>query len=272
MEQTLIVTTVKDKPELSDAGVELAKKLGCLFVPRNKRSFPLLAEEYRCDVIVTVGKSRLAAWVGGEEFFFHPSMALLRIMGLIKGETDRMVEAMQLKPGMSVLDCTLGFASDAAVASFVSGPSGRVVGLEASPVTATLVRHGLSNFRAKLHNGLEPAKAEALRLLPPTMQRITVVNTAYLEYFAHTAENSFDVVYFDPMFRIPQEGSASISPLRRLACPDRVADTAIREACRVARRRVILKESYNSAEFARLGFKLLPGGRYSRVAFGTIEL
>lgn len=44
------------------------------------------------------------------------------------------------------------------------------------------------------------------------------------------------------------------------------------EALRVGRRRVVLKERRESAEFARLGFKYLSGGRYTRVAYGLIEI
>lgn len=46
-----------------------------------------------------------------------------------------MVEAMDLKPKMSVLDCTLGLGTDATVASYIVGENGKVVGLE----SATLI-------------------------------------------------------------------------------------------------------------------------------------
>jgi len=35
--------------------------------------------------------------------------------------------------------------------------------------------------------------------------------------------------------------------------------------------RVVMKEHRGSDEFARLGFKLVDGGKYSSIAFGVIE-
>jgi hypothetical protein len=46
----------------------------------------------------------------------------------------------------------------------------------------------------------------------------------------------------------------------------------IAEAKRVARQRVVLKESSKSLEFARLGFLERAGGRYSKVQYGVIRL
>ena len=52
------------------------------------------------------------------------------------------------------------------------------------------------------------------------------------------------------------------------------ADVArtIAEARRVARHRIVLKESSKSREFARLGFPDMAGGRYSKVRYGVIKL
>ncbi|EJO17668.1 hypothetical protein HMPREF1148_0084, partial [Selenomonas sp. FOBRC6] len=35
---------------------------------------------------------------------------------------------------------------------------------------------------------------------------------------------------------------------------------------------VVMKERRESAEFARLGFDTLTGGKYSRIAYGVMEL
>ncbi len=267
-----IVTTVKDKPGLAQTGEKLARELGCPFVARQGRSLQILEREYGHTVTVVVGERRLSAWVAGQEFFFHPSMALLRLMNFLKGEKDRMADTLGLQDGMSVLDCTLGFGTDALVSAFLVGRDGKVVGLEASPVVASLVRHGLENYRAKLHPGLDPEKARVLGGLSQAMARIQVLNTHHRDFLAQTADKSFDLVYFDPMFRSPRQESASMAPLRGLALPDPVDKGAVREACRVARRRVVLKESRYSQEFERLGLRMAPGGKYSEVAYGVIEV
>ena len=48
-------------------------------------------------------------------------MAVLRVQRLKKHESDHFSAALALKPGMRVLDCTMGLASDAVVASFITG-------------------------------------------------------------------------------------------------------------------------------------------------------
>ncbi|MGP1407976.1 MAG: class I SAM-dependent methyltransferase, partial [Selenomonas sp.] len=47
---------------------------------------------------------------------------------------------------------------------------------------------------------------------------------------------------------------------------------AVAEACRVAKRRVVLKENSRSLEFARLGFSKIAGGKYSPVHYGVIDV
>ncbi len=268
----IIVTTVKDKPELMAKAQALAHELSCPLVERRDRSFATLMADYQYTIAVVVGDKHITARVGNEEFYFHPSMALLRLMNYLKGDPDRMAEAMGIRPGMTVLDCTLGFGTDALVASFLTGPGGKVVGLEVSAIVAALVRHGMMDFAPRIHPGLDPQKAQVLSGLPDAMKRIQVVCAKHLAYLQSLPDRSFDIVYFDPMFRKPWEDSAAISPLRTLALPDPVECQAIAEACRVARYRVVFKEGRYSGEFERLGFQVVPGGRYSRLAFGTINI
>lgn len=269
---SLIVTTVKDRTDLTRLGEGLARELGCPFVPRLDRSFEALQREYGHSVTVVAGEQRIVARCGGQEFFFHPSMALLRLMNHLKGQTDRMAAVMGIEPGMKVLDCTMGFATDALVASFLAGPEGKVAGLEGSAVVCLLVSHGLRQYRVKIHSGLDPLKAEVLGGLPEACSRIEVVRADHRDFLASVSAKSFDIVYFDPMFRKPCENSASIAPLRELAVPDPLDADSIREACRVAKFRVVLKEGRYSREFQRLGFHVAPGGKYSEIAFGVIEV
>ena len=81
-----------------------------------------------------------------------------------------------------------------------------------------------------------------------------------------------DVIYFDPMFRHPFAESKNIAPLRPVANKNPLTLETIAEARRVARQRVVLKESGKSREFARLGFTERAGGRYSKVKYGVMRL
>ena len=84
-------------------------------------------------------------------------------------------------------------------------------------------------------------------------------NQDYLSYLKAQPDNSFDIVYFDPMFRHALLDSKNLSPLRQLADNDPVSLEAINEAKRVAKYRVVFKENSRSLEFARLGFEKICG-------------
>ncbi len=256
----LIVTTIhKPTPAAAECAHALAASLGAPFVERGRHSLDALCAEYGVDTVLVAAKNGPVVHTPGGEYFFHLSMAELRINNLKDGKPDHMIAAMGLAPGMSVLDCTLGLATDAAVASFVTGAGGRVVGLEASPVIATITGYGLAGFASG-----RPDVDAALR-------RIEVANADYNEYLSGLTPAAFDVVYFDPMFRAPVAASSSLRPLRHLADPRPVTPAAIAAARRVARRRVVLKEASGSGEFARLGFTNVVGGRYSSVHYGILE-
>ncbi|MBE0467235.1 MAG: class I SAM-dependent methyltransferase, partial [Candidatus Desulforudis sp.] len=206
-----------------------------------------------------VSRRRMGLVYAGREFFFHPGLAKLRIREIMAGKTDQMVKAMDLQPGDRVLDCTLGLAADALVAGYAVGDRGRVTGLEAVPVLALLISCGLEDHR--FHSGP----------LGEAMRRVKVLTADHREYLVSCETGGYDVVYFDPMFRVPRLASSGMEPLRLLAESTAVGPEAVREAVRVARRRVVLKERRDSSEFPRLGFERVEGGRYSPVAYGVIE-
>jgi len=257
----IIVTTIhKPTPAVAECAAAMAARLDAPFVERGNRSLAALLAGHGADTVLVAAKDGPVVHTpGGEKFFFHLNMAELRINNLKDGNPDHMIAAMGLKPGMSVLDCTLGLATDAIVASYVAGEQGRVVGVESSPVVAAVAAHGLATFTCD-----RPEINAALR-------RITVVNADCGDYLAALPDGSFDVVYFDPMFRVPVRTSSSLRPLRHLADPRPLSAAAVAAARRVARRRVVMKEASGSGEFARLGFPAVVGGKYSSVHYGVAE-
>ncbi len=186
--------------------------------------------------------------------FFHPGMAALRHKRLSQGEKDNFAEALSLKPGIKVLDCTMGLAGDAAIASYLCGESGRVVGLEASAPIWFVVTNGLLSY-----NSCDKNLIKAFR-------RIETVQTTAEEYLRILPDNSFDVVYFDPMFRYPVTGSANMIPLRPVAYDKPLSKELLEDALRVAPL-VVVKER-TSKLLEELGFSEFSGGRYSRIKYG----
>jgi hypothetical protein len=254
-----VTTAIRAGRAEKERAAALAESLDCPYVKRGRLNLGEVCRQAGTAGVLVVSRERVKLVYAGREFFFHPGLAKLRIREIIAGKTDQMVKAMDLRAGDHVLDCTLGLAADALVAGHVVGDSGRVTGLEAVPVVAMLVRWGLEQHRT----GGGPLAA--------AMRRVEVLAADHREYLPVVADGSFDVVYFDPMFRVPRRASSVMEPLRPLAESAPLDPGAVAEAVRVARRRVVLKERRDSPEFRRLGFERVVGGRYSPVAYGVIE-
>ena len=259
-----IVTTVRRGQRYTEANRSLAartaKDLGILNVPRGNDSLEELRSTYDVDAVLVARQGLLTLVTAEGELFFHPGMAHLRIKNLLLGHGDHLVRALGLTEGVHVLDCTLGTGADAIVESFAVGESGRVTALESNALIAAVIADGLAHA---LGDNYEMHAA---------MRRIQVHHADALTFLRTAAEDSYDVVYFDPMFRRPLHESAGMNALRGLADPRALTEETIAEARRVARCRVVMKERRESAEFARLGFTEITGGRYSRIAYGVMEL
>lgn len=257
----MIVTTAQQPAdELVKKAQRLAAELQAPLVPRQRHTIARLARQYDAACVLVVAEDGLKAVSGTEPpLFFHPSMGLVRIKRLLGGGTDNMLAAASAMPGDTVLDCTAGLASDAIVFSCAVGPSGSVTAIEASPLLCAIVREGLQSAST----GLAEAD-EACR-------RIRLVCGEHEQVMRGMADRSVDIVYFDPMFEQPIGASDAIRPLRTYARSEPLAASAVREAVRVARKSVVMKNTRGSAEFARLGFTPLRASR-SAVAYGVIRL
>lgn len=252
------IVTTGDKG-IVDVAKDVAKSISAHYIPRENKSLDRLRLEYNADQILVVTKKQMQLIMPTGVYFFHIGMAKLRIKSILDGKYDHMALAMALSPGDWILDCTLGLGTDATVASFLTGSTGGVVGIEESAVVAELVRRGL-----RCYEGTDEEMTKA-------MHRIEVVTGDYLLHLRKLPAKSFDIVYFDPMFRRPVKESSGIASLRLLANHAPVSCEAITEAIRIARKRVVLKEAANSTEFSRLGFHRFSGGKYSSVMYGYIE-
>ncbi len=259
MGRTIVTTSHKPDNESVKLATDAAQALNTEFVERNRMSFARMREKYGVENILVVNGRQMKLHTPLGEYFFHPSMSVPRLKAIKQGKPDHMVEAMSLKPGESVLDCTLGLGTDAIVAAYVTGPAGRVVGIESSPELAYLVKYGLKTYQTEI------------KMLKEAMTRIEVITGDCYRYLAAQPDNSFDIVYFDPMFRYPRVKSSSMEPLRGIVNSKPLHQNMIIQAVRVARKRVVMKENWFSKEFKRLGFVTVTGGRYSPVAYGIID-
>ena len=237
---------------------DMAARLGVAYLdrPHNQVLEEFMAAQALAAVIVLEKDGpRIHSECG--TFAYHPGMAEIRVQQLLRGAPDHLVQALDLRSGARVLDCTLGLASDAAVAACVVGPTGRVVGLEASLLLHFAVQYGLAHYECKTP------------LLTAALRRVEAVHAVAGEYLAACAADSFDVVYFDPMFRHPVQGSKAMEALRPLALEEPLDRTTVELALKVAPRVVIKERSeYLLREY---GCQEYVGGKYSRIKFGIIR-
>lgn len=233
-----------------------AEKFGVKYVERgSKGSLDFLLAQEQVEALLVATNKGPQVYSASGTFFFHPSMAVLRVQRLKKHESDHFITALALKEGMKVLDCTMGLASDAVVASFITGTTGVVCAVEASPLLQFVVSEGLQKYQAEdidLNNA---------------MRRIKTVYAEAEAYLQTLPADSFDVVYFDPMFRVPVNGSSNMEPLRPLSWEKPLNVATVEAALRVAPCVVIKERGQKVLE--ALGCTEILGGRYSRIKYGV---
>lgn len=254
----LATTATAPSPAAVRRAERLARELGARFVPRRTLTLAQLMRREREDNVLVVSETEVKLKTSdGSTAVFHPSMAHLRLKRLLAGETDPLVEASGVRPGDEIIDCTMGLAADAIILSWAAGETGRVTALESERVIHVLTREGLSTYESELPE------------LTAAMRRIRPVWTDHLAWLREMPDRSADIVYFDPMFRSGVAGSA-IDPVRGLVNASPIRPEAIREARRVARRAVVMKERRNSPVWDKLGFGRIRVSS-SGLAYGVIE-
>ncbi len=240
----MIVTTgLQPNRETLAHAKRLAERLDAPLAERGGDSLAALRRRYGTDsIIVVTAKGARLETKDGPPFFFHPNTAAFRIKRLQRGDTDTMLSVCQVQPGDAVLDATLGLGADSIVFAYATGPAGQVVGVESQRTIASLVEDGLRHW------------ASGSKTLIQAMRRVEVIARPHLEVLRELPDRSFDVVYFDPMFETAVHSSSGIAPLRRYANDAPLAESAVAEALRVARRRVVLKEGKAGRLYERFGF------------------
>ncbi|MDO7346448.1 class I SAM-dependent methyltransferase [Bacillus stercoris] len=241
----MITTSYRPSEHTIKTAKQLSKELNMPYCGRNKQTVENLLKSAERDLLV-VGKERFELFTKqGAKFFFHPNTAMFRAKRFLRGEQEPMLRAAGLSEGDTFLDCTLGLGSDAIIASMAVGETGSVVGMEKNHLVSVLVRTGLHSWETGIE-GLQAA-----------MRRIQVKNGDCLEYIKQLPDGSVDVVYFDPMFHEPVETSDGIAPLRDLAEDSVLHEECIKEAVRIARKSVVLKDHWKSPRFEQFGFRVI---------------
>ncbi|RLL48281.1 hypothetical protein D8M04_03130 [Oceanobacillus piezotolerans] len=256
----IVTTSGRSTGHLVTRAKKIADKYDLFYKERNGVSVETMKIMFQDDIVV-VGKDRLyiSPQNQSEPLFFHPSLAIIRAKRILKGEHDPFITSSQLRKGKSVLDCTLGLGADSIIASLIVGTCGSVTALEGNPLLFLLTTEGLATF---LSGNKEIDQA---------IRSVETVHTDYYSYLKQADSDSFDIVYFDPMFRTTVHTSTSMQQIREQAIKSDLTTEILKEAKRVAKERVILKDHWKSERFRELGFKQLKR-KNSVFHYGIIEL
>lgn len=254
-----VVTTTQSTDSVSETMAQFINESQFEYAPRLRGSLVKIAAENGADGVIVWEATGPILYIGDKKLFFHPSMAKCRIAAYRKKEQeDIMIKASQLQQGDSFLDCTLGMGADSIVAAYFS-ETGKITGLESQAVIAQVMSWGM-----KMYDGQMP-------WLNKVIKNIEIINCDHKLYLCQQPDKSYDIVYFDPMFTQPIFHSQPISPLRKLANHDHLDRKVIKEACRVAKKRVVMKTQAVDEELERLGFNKVIGSKHNPIIYGVIE-
>lgn len=223
-----LITTPRKGRGATRRAMERAARIGVPFVPRDDAPIEDLFDLHGARGIWVESADAPVIHTRKGELAYHEGTAALRVKKNASAP-GALARALDLRPGDRVLDATLGMGFDALVIAAGLGPAGSVTGLEASPLLCELVRCGLENYQYR------PAR------LAQAASRITAVCERHEIFLEQCGPDSFDAVYFDPMFESTIEASSSMQRLREIAVHDPLTDRSLFLARSAARRRVAVK-------------------------------
>ena len=126
-----------------------------LQVPYVKRydngSLDAMLADHHLDALLIAGKKGPQLYSREGMMLYHPGLGKVRWQRVVqRNENDNFLTAMHLSPGQRVLDCTVGLAADALLASHAVGETGKVIGLEASLPLWFLTSRGVISYKSQI--------------------------------------------------------------------------------------------------------------------------
>lgn len=253
-----ITTSAKLPDDDRKYAKQIAEQSRIPYLDRGNDSLEKLWQEF--DVLyLWTANGWFAETKDNGRFSFHPGTAMFRFKRWLQGEREPFLEATNLQGGDRIVDCTMGFGADALMASLQVGDEGKIIGLEKSAIPAFLFQQ--SQHIADLEH----------KELNAALRRIEFHHQDSLLYLTTLPDNSVDVIYFDPLFDQTIEESTNFASHKFIASKDQLSEEWIREAKRVATKRLVLKAHFKSPLFKLYGFKQLRR-KSAKFHFGVLEL
>tara|TARA_B100000902_G_C27245875_1_gene882572 strand:+ start:730 stop:1551 length:822 start_codon:yes stop_codon:yes gene_type:complete len=253
-----VTHTLNANTILVEQAKAIALQLNCLLLDRRTTTIQSILNKFNLDALIVVEEHRLTIQTLQGTLRYHPNTSVIRIINICRGRSDVLIRLMKLKKGDRLLDCTCGLGSDAITGAHVAGDEGYILALESSAVLSLLVRKGMLSYQHRTHTEITEA-----------MRRVKIKDTCYKTALPELPDKSFDVVYFDPMFKKSIDTANGLQLIRRFA--NYVAPTAkdIFHAKRIAVRSVLLKDSSNGKLLNQLNFDLAKKSR--NFSYGIIR-
>lgn len=251
----IVSTKLKADDKIIKKAKLIAQKLNYLYVDRGKQSIDTICDKYKAIAVLLISNNLpILVNKNSAKHTFHLGMAQLRIKNLIKGQPDHLINAIG-KDCSSFLDCTLGLGIDSIVVSYYYGIN--ITGIESSQVLAYITKTGYNEFN---HSNRDITNA---------IKRIKVINNDNINILEKLPDKSIDVVYFDPMFKHTVTETTQFDAFRGINNQAGISKKQFNEACRVAKKKVIIKERTFSKIFEEFKIFNKVGGKYSRVVYGV---
>jgi hypothetical protein len=247
------IVTTAPSGDFAEAG-ELAERFGLRAEKREGRTLAALLGDAGGAPVLVLAARRADLYQGERAFRASAGIAFLRVLRARRGEIDPLVAAAGLRAGDRVLDATLGLGGDALVAAHATGT--RVVGLEKHGLVAAFTQAGLRRLQK---HGRDPGRL------------VDVQRADHRDFLRAQPDGSFDVVLLDPMFRRAGDAGPLFDLLRLHAEHDQLDADTLREARRVARRGVLVKDASPGLELGRLGLVPKLTRRSAAIAFGWAD-
>ncbi|AME10046.1 SAM-dependent methyltransferase [Gemella sp. oral taxon 928] len=245
-----ITTSVRTNDKLIERAKEIAHQKKFDYIERKKQTVKDILTKYK--EVVVVYKDKLVYYNEENEFFFHPDTAFLRIKN---NDNEPLIEIINAE-NQRVLDATMGLASDSIVISYYGH---KVVAVEKSEIIHLIVSKGLKNYISDN------------KMLIKALRNIETILSDNLEYLKNCTDNSFDVVYFDPMFINSIMESNNLQGIEKIASRDSLSEELLVEAKRVASKKIVVKAHFRDDIFEKFGFKRIVR-KNSKFHYGVIEL
>ncbi len=256
-----VTTSFRPSPERAERALRLTEELRANYVARGDFGLPRLFRDRPGSerALVVQADRLLLASRSGDELFYHPNTAFLRLGNVLRGGRDLLLEAGEIGPGDKILDATLGYAAEAILCAHAVGETGEVSGIEAAPELGVVVREGLRTVTT------------SQRALYEAMRRVRVVHLGdHLDFLRACPPGRYDVVCFDPFFEEVLSGSEPFAPLRAFGRHGPLLPEALDAARRVARRRVLVKAVRWAQTLPALGITEQVTSRNGKVAYGVL--